>query len=248
MSVTFRVETFEGPLDLLLQLVEQEKLDISNVSLARVAEQFIAHVREAEQAIPLEELADFLVVAAKLMYLKSKLLLPELTDETLDEGPDLELHLKRYRAFVEASKHIDALWRSGLRSYGRTEPLTLPRTAEIRIPPSVTREGLIEAMRRVIQRLEPLRRLPQTALERTVSIQEKIRHLLSRVQSLAKLTFHEYVGAGASRADRVVSFLALLELVKQRFLSVSQEELFHDIAIEAHPEAPQATPQSHSFV
>lgn len=247
VSVTFRVERFEGPLDLLLQLVEKEELDISTVSLAAVAEQFVQYVNEAAQ-IPLEEMADFLVVAAKLMYLKSKFLLPTLQDAELEEGPDLETQLRRYRAFVEAAQRIGVLWNAGQRSYARERPTVQRRDVQFLPPVDVTPDVLSQALHRVIHRLEPLRSLPQAAVGRVVTIQEKIRGLLERIRSAARTTFHEFVGGRQDRSEMVVSFLALLELVKQRFVRVAQTDLFHDIDIEAHPEAPSLDPLSESFV
>jgi segregation and condensation protein A len=93
----------KAPLDLLLQLVEEEKLEISNISLATVADQFVSYVND-RPGIPLEEVADFLVIAAKLMYLKSKLLFPTFVDPEMEEGPDLAAQLQRYQQFVHAAK------------------------------------------------------------------------------------------------------------------------------------------------
>jgi segregation and condensation protein A len=247
MSVTFRVDAFEGPLDLLLQLVEQEQLDISTVSLAKVAEQFLDHVNASTTIVP-EELADFLVVAAKLMYMKSKLLLPSLTDEELDEGPDLETQLREYQRFVAASRQIDAMWKSEHRSFVRAERPVKRMEAEFAPPPGLTRDMLADVMRRVIARIEPIVRLPKASIERVVSIQEKIRDLFRRVNVHAKTTFHSFVKDSASRADAIVSFLALLELVKQRFVVVDQKALFHDIDIASSPDAPQSDPLAESFV
>ena len=247
MSVTFRVEKFEGPLDLLLQLVEENELDISSVSLATVAEQFVEHIRNNPK-IPLDELADFLVVAAKLMYLKSKLLLPDLSAPELEEGPSLEEQLRRYREFVELSKLIDAAWVSGVQSFPRMQrPMRLREVAFLP-PPGVTAESLQDVMRRVISRLEPLLRLPQASLERVVTIQEMIGHLFRRVSEVAKTSFRTFVGKKAGKAEIVVSFLALLELVKQKFVRVGQQELFQDIDIETHPDAPSADPLAHSYL
>ncbi|MFZ2804557.1 MAG: ScpA family protein [Patescibacteria group bacterium] len=247
MPVTFRIERFEGPLDLLLQLVESQELNISTVSLAAVADQFVRYVEEAK-TIPLEEMADFLVVAAKLIYMKSKLLLPSLIDQELEEGPDLETQLRRYRMFVQASKEIDEMWKSGLRSFPRERRAMKQREPKFTPPSSVTADSLAELMRRVISRLEPLRKLPEAAVERVINIQEKIGSLLKRIREHAQMTFHEFVGAKASKPEVVVSFLALLELVKQRFVRVTQGEMFEDISIEAHPDASAQDPLAHSFV
>lgn len=247
MAVTFRIESFEGPLDLLLQLVEQEELDISNVSLAKVAEQFLRYVESTKSIVP-EELADFLVIAAKLMYLKSKLLIPSLIDEELEEGPDLETQLREYQRFVAASREVDAMWKAGNRSYVRQQRWVKQTDVAFAPPTGVTSESLAALMHRVIARLEPIVRLPKASIERAVSIQEKIRDLFMRIRSHAKTSFHTFVKDAGSRTEAIVSFLALLELVKQKFVIVDQKALFHDIDIASSPDAPQHDPFAESFV
>ena len=101
-----QLESWQGPLDLLLQLIESQEMDITKVSLATVADQFIAYMN-ANPNLKLEETADFLVVAAKLIYIKSKALLPTLEIE--DEGIDLEKQLKMYKEYLEASKKIQKI-------------------------------------------------------------------------------------------------------------------------------------------
>lgn len=247
MPVQFKIEHFEGPLDLLLQLVEQEQLDISTVALATVADQFVGYVNEHPN-IPLEELADFLVVAAKLVYMKSKLLLPSLYDQDLEEGPDLETQLRTYREFVRVSREIDQLWKSNAESFVRTRRVVKQTEVIFAPPPEVTTDILRDVMTRVILRLTPLLKLPQAAVERVVTIQEKISQLFSRIKEKATVSFTQFLGNTSSRPEAVASFLALLELVKQRFVRVSQQSLFHDIDIEAHPEPPAADPFVESFV
>lgn len=248
VSVLFKVEKFEGPLDLLLQLVEKNELDISTVSLAAVAEQFVSHVHN-NPMIPLEELADFLVVAAKLMYLKSKILLPDLTAPELDEGPSLEDQLKRYRKFVELSKTIEGMWNAGAMSFPRMQRSARLREATFTPPMDVTQDTLRDLMRRVISKLEPLVHLPQASVERVVSIQEMIGTLFQRIRSsTSKMSFRTFVGKGASKGEMIVSFLALLELVKQQFVRVGQSLPFQDISIEAHPEPPAEDPLAHSYL
>jgi segregation and condensation protein A len=247
VPATFRIERFEGPLDLLLQLVEEEKLEISNVSLANVADQFVSYVND-RPGLPLEEVADFLVIAAKLMYLKSKLLFPTFVDAEMEEGPDLAAQLRRYQQFVSASKKIEAIWNSGLRSYPRERRAIRRDDVRFAPPPSLVSDMLRDAMRKVVSRLEPLRKLPQAAVERVVSIQERIRGLFSRVKDHANTSFRSFVGHKATKAEVLITFLALLELVKQRFVRVNQSDAFQDIDIEIHPDAPASSPFAESFV
>ena len=106
MTYFVKLEKFEGPLDLLLSLIEQEELSITDISLAKVTDGYLTAVRTAKEIEP-EELADFLVIAAKLIFIKSRILLPGL--EVEDEGPSLEAQLKLYKDFVEASHTIEAM-------------------------------------------------------------------------------------------------------------------------------------------
>jgi len=100
-----QIEQFQGPLDLLLRLIEKEKLDITEVALSKVTEQYLKHLELIEESLP-EDLADFLVIATKLLYIKSKALLPYLYPEDDDET-DLAEQLKMYKLFLEAAKKLD---------------------------------------------------------------------------------------------------------------------------------------------
>jgi segregation and condensation protein A len=232
MPYDVHVASFDGPLDLLLQLVESNELDITTLSLIQVTEPFVAHVKEHQGKIPPEELADFLVVAAKLVYLKSKAILPELHDPLLEEGPDLETQLRMYKAFVEAAAKLGELARSGRTSFGRAAPLKLPAEQVFSPPVGVTGFSLVELFRGVIRRLEPIAQLPKAALERAVTIEEKIEELRTKVKNLMRVSFHRYLSESSSKQEMVVAFLALLELVKQRVVSVKQGTLFEDIELE----------------
>lgn len=234
MSVLFRVEKFEGPLDLLLQLVEQEKLDISEISLAAVAEQYVERLQANKGQIPPEELADFLVIAAKLVYLKSRLLMPSLEDAELDEGPDLATQLRQYQQFMEAAKWVNDRWNEARISYQRDRSKPM-RSLEPQFSPpkDVTVDLMKQLMERVIQRLTPVVKLPQAAVRRIIRIQDKIADFARRLRSEAKLTFSDFVQK-KDRQERLVSFLALLELVKQRVVNVEQEGTFEDIEIAAN--------------
>lgn len=234
VPVTFQTAKFEGPLDLLLQLVEQEELAITEVSLATVAEQFVQYVRENQGKIVPEELADFLVVAAKLVYLKSKLLLPSLVADELDEGPDLATQLRLYQQFVAASRQIDKMWVSDRVSFARERRPIRSLETTFSPPPEMTTGMLLELMRIVVDRLAPLKELPQTAMKRVITIQDKISELADRLRKAVKFHWSTFWGESKDRSEKVVSFLALLELVKQRVVKVNQEELFEDIEVSAH--------------
>lgn len=232
MIYSVHIEHFEGPLDLLLQLIEGDKLEITDVSLLQVTEPFVNYVRKNQGNIPPEELADFLIVAAKLVYLKSRALLPELTDPSLEEGMDLETQLRMYKAFVEAATRLGEMVLSGQASYGRVKRANRELIVGFVAPVGVTSILLRDLYQRVIQRLEPLVHLPKVAIERVVSIEEKIEELGSRIRKMLKTSFHRFLAESGDRGEMVVSFLALLELIKQRLVKVEQKDLFHDIQLE----------------
>src|SRR3989338_2895506 len=120
MSTDLKLEKFEGPLDLLLQLVDQEKLSITEIALSKITEQFFSYLDTLEKNRP-EELADFLVVAARLIFLKSHNLLQYVNPQEEDAGPALADQLKLYKQYVKASKTINILWQAGKMAYGRIE-------------------------------------------------------------------------------------------------------------------------------
>ncbi len=229
MAFAVKLEKFEGPLDLLLELIEAAKLDISQISLAKVTDEYLSRLQENPQ-IPPEELADFLVVASRLLYIKSRLLLPFLNlGEAEDEG-DLETQLKIYKEYLEASRNVAAM--IGKRRFLFVHE-KLPHIEIGFAPPKkLTAEQLAELFRAVLRRLDLIVRLPQAVIEKTVSIHEKITEIQALVSKAVRLTFKEMMSSAESRIEIVVSFLALLELIKQKAVSVSQADLFEDITIE----------------
>ena len=233
MSYSVHIEKFEGPLDLLLQLIESEKLEITEISLVQVTEPFVAHVRANQGTIPPEELADFLVIAAKLIYLKSRAILPELHDPELDEGPDLAAQLRMYKVFSEAATRIGEMDRRGHQSFSRSSRPLRERVVTFAPPEGVTGLTLNELYRRVIQRLQPLTQLTRAGVARAVTIEEKIEQLAHRVKSMMRVSFHRFMSEAKDRHEMVVAFLALLELMRQRTVVVNQESLFQDIQLEA---------------
>src|SRR3989338_3362491 len=152
MSYTVTMEQFEGPLGLLLSLIERRELDISQVSLASITEEYVAHLERVETVAP-SELADFLVVASKLLYLKSKALLPELAIEDEESGADLADQLRMYKKFAQAAERLEAMLVDGCEAYAA--PRQAVEVPEFAAPPSLTSMDLSSAFASVIQRLKP---------------------------------------------------------------------------------------------
>lgn len=229
MSYTVRLEQFEGPLHALLQLIETEKLDISEISLARVTEGYLNLLQENPD-LPPEELADFLVIASKLLLIKSKLLLPFLYPEDAEEdGESLEDQLRIYKAYLDASKSIEDMAAGRRFLYVHDK---LPKTDIGFSPPKKLTTGQMrELFLDVAKRLEPVVKTEKRAIEKTVSLHEKIRQIRDMIDRASRLSFRTLMKSSRSRMEVIVSFLALLELVKQKDVAVSQSGQFDDIAI-----------------
>lgn len=228
MSLTFKISAFEGPLDLLLQMVEQEELAITAVSLAHITDQYIEYLEHA-QTIPKEELADFLLVAARLLFIKSRALLPQMAVPLDESGISLEDQLRMYQQFAHAAQAINGLIQQKRFLFPREKP---PIQMGVFLPPrTVSAERLAQIFRELLRAIAPVVRFPKAAVERAVSIQEKMHELRTLLSAQGELSFHTFLRAAASTTEVVVSFLALLEMVKQRTVRVSQEALFHDITV-----------------
>jgi|SRR3989344_4128909 len=228
MAHTFKLEQFEGPLDLLLRMIEEEELDITQVALAKVTEQFIQHLATVETKQP-EELADFLVVAAKLLLIKSKALLPRL--DVGEEASELEKQLRIYKEYLDSSKILHGIILKKPYEYIRED--YPPLEEKVFVPPQ--RFGISEMhaiFLDVIKGIEPYVRLPEETIRKIVSAQEKYRHIQNLILQNATLRFRELLHDTQSKSEVVATFLALLELVKQRHVAVNQGVLFEEIVIE----------------
>ncbi|MFA5106840.1 MAG: segregation/condensation protein A [Patescibacteria group bacterium] len=225
-----KLEQFEGPLDLLLRLIEEEKLDITTVSLAKVTDQYLSYIETMEE-VRTEELADFLVVAAKLLLIKSKTLLPFLQPEA--EEIDLEKQLRIYKEYLEASKQVQALIRRKRYLYPREmsrsmlEPIFNP-------PPQLDAPGLQRIMLEVLRKIEPIVSLPEEVIERTVSIQQKIDQIRTLIIQQETTSFQALLNTAGTKTEVIVTFLALLELIKQENIVVVQQSVFDDITIKTY--------------
>lgn len=230
MALHVKLEQFEGPLDLLLALIEERKLAITTVSLSGVTDQFLQYVASAKGMHP-EELADFLVVAAKLLLLKSRELLPTLQAD--DDGPDLENQLKMYKLYYDAAQKIHLLLGKRTYSFARASILRVdPAERTFRPPESLTAETLAHLFRVVLKRLEPFVTVTEDVIIRTVNIKEKINAIRERIMKEATINFETLIHGAKDRTDIIVTFLALLELVKQRAVAVVQNGAFSSITVE----------------
>ena len=225
---------FDGPIGLLLHLIEREELDITEVSLVAITDQYLRAI-ESMQEIEPEALADFLVVAARLLYLKSRGLLPqpeEEEEEEEDQGEALIQQLLDYRRFREAAGELRLRASIGMRTTGRGAPPQLERRLDLS---SLTIEGLAAAARRALLALPES---PATPTVRTyaITVAEQIETIRKRIRSQAMgrengMTFSELLSESRTRLEIVVTFLAVLELIKRREITAQQNETFGEIIL-----------------
>lgn len=229
---TFAVKTevFEGPLELLLDLVEKRKLLINDISLATVTDEYMQQVSLMQEA-SLPNTANFVQLAATLLLIKSKSLLPvlELTSEEEQTIEDLEERLRLYQIYRNAAKKLEAVFGTQV-MHGRQFS---PKGKPIFIPDSyATKEALRDAMHRVVEELPKKPEKPRVQIKNAVSLEEMIERLHTRIESQVRLRFSDLLSGDSERTTVIVGFLAILESVKQGSILVAQARRFDDIEIE----------------
>lgn len=231
---TVAFDQFEGPLALLLELIESAEMDITTVSLSAVADQFLAHL-EAHPVGP-DELADFLLVASKLLVIKSKALFPDISIPE-EPGVPLELQLGMYRVYHEKSRDIERMIKSKRWAYWRKP---IQPVAQFTPPPAITAHHLKTAWEALLGIIQQSIEIPRVAIKKTVTITERIRHIEETILRHSRLSFKKYTTGAASKAEVIVSFLAILELARRHLVLLEQGSLFDDITI-THHDQPQTT-------
>lgn len=230
--ISFKLEKFTGPLGLLLRLIEQAELDITQISLAKIADQYIDYIR-ISQAIDPDEVADFLVVAAKLLLIKSKALLPYLYPEEEEEIAELEQQLKMYKEFLEAARKIQILLGKKKFMFAREwSRQAILSGANIFSPPRNLGAGtLAMVFSDIIGRLRPAEKLKEETLDRKINIEEKILHIQELLIDRIRVSFNKVMASAQNKTEIIVSFLAMLELMRQREVVLEQNDLFEEIMI-----------------
>ncbi len=222
------IEQFEGPLDLLLQLIEREKLPITEVSLAQVTEQYHRYVFDG--LLPTEEIADYIVIASKLLLMKSKVLLPQLL-EPEEEVESLVDQLKLYQQFHQKTSVLLERWNGPQCSYPRTKA---PEAwvVQFRPPAQWSPMMLLRVMEAVVTALVPPRVIVRQLVDRAITLQQRMNDLVSHLATRIQTSFRSFMGGRKNRTEMIVSFLALLELVKRQSIRIQQPDLFADMTIE----------------
>lgn len=233
MDSEFQVKThiFEGPLDTLLSLIEKRKLFINDISLAQVADDYIAYIRSLGD-FPIADSAHFILIASTLVLIKSKSLLPTLTltEEEQHSIEDLEKRLTEYQKYKALSRHLRE--RFGINA----EYLRLPSKEKMVIftPDANTNvQRIHETIRAVIAQMPKKEFVPKAIVSKVISLEEMMDNLAKRITESMKMSFKDFSGHGkVEKVNVIVSFLAMLELVKQGIIHVRQDKDFHDIEME----------------
>ena len=228
-NFVIKTEQFEGPFDALLSFIEKKKLHINEVSLAAIADDYIEYVRKNE--LRLKEVSSFVVIAATLAYIKSKSLLPtfNLTEQEEQDASELEERLALFQIFSFAGKKIES------KMFKRVLQLRIFRIPkkEIVFTPDeqITTEGMKVAIMEALSNTPQENFIPEKKVERQMSLKEVLENISTRIKRFMRANFSELV-VGSDKKGTAVSFLAVLELYKQGFVDLKQDEQFGNIVVE----------------
>jgi segregation and condensation protein A len=238
VSTHVQLEIFEGPLDLLLHLIKRNEVSISDIPIAAITEQYLATL-ELMESLSLDVAGEFLVMAATLIHIKSRMLLPEGVDEPdADEGIDprdeLVRRLLEYQRYKEAAEQLEQ------REILTRDVFVRSATSAEEAGPRGFRE--VSVFKRVIDRL-PKDSFHEVTLEK-ITVREKMTLLLDRLRAIGNIYFEALFDDVKSRMEVVVTFLAMLELVKVRAIRIYQEDMAGPIMIEAAADMDEAAEQA----
>jgi segregation and condensation protein A len=231
-TYTVNTAVYEGPLDLLLQLIERAELDITKLSLAQVTDQYLEHLRSLEERLP-EEVSAFLVVASRLLQIKSEMLLPRPpVRETGEEDPGdlLAQQLLIYKRFKEMALFLNEREAAGLRTYLRLAPAPKIDSTTLDLS-GISLNDLMVVVQSIFA-ADTRPGLATVVSAPKITIREKISLITAFLRQNHQGTFKQLISSKSFRLDVVVTFLALLELVKRSMVETRQENLFGDINIQ----------------
>ncbi|MFT5179489.1 MAG: segregation and condensation protein A [Candidatus Paceibacteria bacterium] len=230
-----KTEVFEGPMDLLLSLIEKRKLLINDISLSQVTDDYINYINDLDK-VSLKKTSHFILTASTLLLIKSKSLLPsiELTEDEEQSIEDLETRLKIYKRLQEVSVHTSEMFGKNISftggGYKNTEPMFVPDD-------QISKTNLGTLVRVVINLFPKVEKLQEVAVQKVLSLNDVIENLSKRIRNGLQMTFREFSGSGKEmskeeRVNVIISFLAMLELVKQGIINVNQHSDYADIQME----------------
>jgi segregation and condensation protein A len=229
---TVRLEMFEGPLDLLLHLINKNELDITNIPIALITKQYLEYLR-LMKVLNLDIAGEYLLMASTLLYIKSKMLLPTSSEEEEEEGEDPRAELVRrlleYQKYKKAAVELERRPLLDRDVFIRLMTVDIDEPAEEE-KVEVSLFELLEAFRQVLERVKS-ETIHEVILER-LSVEEKVQEILSLLQKEKRsVAFHHLFPEQASRRVIIVTFLAILELVKMKLVRIFQPAFFETIRV-----------------
>lgn len=230
-----KLEIFEGPLDLLLYLIKKDEIDIYDVSIGRITKQYLDYINTFKM-LNIEVASEFIVMAANLMYLKSRELLPQTQQPPEEDADEEDPRWELIRQLVEYKKFKDVAQFLGTQEVKADEFFaTTPELPDLTAPaPDIVGQvgifDLIRAFQKVLKRFENTTDIREIVSDR-YSVADKIEHLLEAIPIGGRVRFDSLFSSAASRVEVIVTFLAMLELMKLNHLMVEQEQMLGDIVV-----------------
>ncbi len=228
-NYTIRTDVYEGPLDLLLNLIIKAELDITRLSLAKVTDEYLQHLSGLQQTSAFE-VSGFIVVASKLVQIKSEALLPrppERLDDEEDPAESLTRQLKQYRAIKLAAGIFHELEQKGQQTYIRLAPP--PQIDETLDLSGVGIKNLIELIKNLYHYQEDAVPITTVVTIPRITIKNKIREVIDSLRTQGSISYRQMLSDSFDRIEAIVLFLAVLELIKQQYVLAQQDGLFSDI-------------------
>lgn len=242
MAYNIKIETFEGPFDLLLHLVEKSKVDIYDIPITKITDQYLEYIKQLKE-IDLDVTSEFLLMAATLIEIKSKMLLPVnknndiATDEELDPRNDLVRRMLEYKKYKEISQQFKIREEYANKMFSKKKEEIIFESKENECLNDIDLGGLIDAFNKLIfrQKNSSKNQITNKNIRKihrdVVTIEEKIDYILNLLEYTDKISFDELFSIETSRVELVTTFLAVLELMKIKKIVISQDICFSQILI-----------------
>lgn len=245
MEIAYKLNVFEGPLDLLLHLIEKNKVDIYDIPIVTITEQYLAYVSEMQEQ-DMDVMSEFLVMAGTLLQIKSKMLLPrEETEEEEEEDPRAELvrRLLEYKMYKYAALELKDMELDA--SHNLYKKPTIPKEVEEyreEVDPAELVDGLTlsklndifqSIMRKQVDKIDPIRSKFGTIEKEEINIEERMVQIREEVRGLKGINFRTLLETQPTRMNIIITFMSILELMKVGAIIIRQEETFGEIVIDS---------------
>jgi len=228
MTYTIKILQFEGPLDLLLRLIEREELNINEVSLSKITNEYLLYIDQFR--INTQQLSEFLNISSKLLYLKSKSLIPNLKNDVMeDDIAILKEQLEEYRHYKQAAVEFKNHY---IKNHICHSPQGKTKiTGKVFEPGNVKYEDILKTFQEVLKKMPITQSLKEKKIEKQISLEEKWSELLISLKTEKQVFLSDFLGKNSTKIEIVVTFLAILEMIKQEIIVVSQKNNFSNILI-----------------